>query len=245
MRIARKPLPAAALLPACLLLAAGCGRPAVPEADGAAAPRKAYAERFQDWNSWGIPSEYARGCLDRAEAGQPLTREEAGTLARDVAATFVDMRFASSDAAKPECRPVKDGWKVTLRLKRSIGGAVSVQMEDSGWIVDLHVVSEPKEGFWPGTQLSRWQESANRETAERLGGGEQLAAALTALDVCRILAPHVDRLYVRDIRRNDRGDWEVRVGENIYSCDNASWRLLLRGGSLALDRFEGAGPPWF
>lgn len=244
MSMARKPIFTAVLLLASLLLAAGCGRPAAPEAEGSAAPREAYAERFQDWNSWGIPSEYARGCLDRAESGQPLTREEAAKLARDVAATFVDLRFASSDAAKPECRPVKDGWEVTLRLKRSLGGEVSVRMADSGWIVDLHVVSEPKEG-WNGTQLSQWQESANRGTAERLGGGEQLAAALTALDVCRILAPHVDRLYVRDISRNDRGDWEVRVYENIYGCDNASWTLLLCGESLALDRFQGAGPPWF
>ena len=237
MSIARNPMPPAVLLLASLLLAAGCGRPAVPEADGAAAPRKAYTERFQDWNSWGIPSEYAHGCHDRGEAGQPLAREEAVKLAQDVAATLVDMRFASSNAAKPECRPVKDGWEMTLRLKRSRGGEVSVQMEDAGWITDLHVVSDPKEG-WNGTQLSRWQESANRETAERLGGGEQLAAALTALDCCRILAPHVDRLYVRDIRRNDRGDWEVRVGENLYSCDNSSWTLLLRGETLALDHFK-------
>ena len=83
-------------------------------------------------------------------------------------------------------------------------------------------MSEPKEGGGQGTQLSRWQQAADRETVDRLGGGGQLAAALTALDVCRILAPLIDQLHVRDIRRTDRGDWEVRVGENIYNGDNAS-----------------------
>lgn len=235
---ARRAMTAAILLLG-LLLVAGCGLAAAPDADEPAAPRKPYGHRFEDWAEVGIPSEFALGCLERYDSKQPLTFDEAVKLAQDVASIFVDYSFVSSDAARPKCKKAKDGWEVTLCLKKRIGGgAVFVRMGEDGWIRELRVVSEPKDGCFRGSPVSKWQEAANRDTAERLGGGEQLKAALTALDCCRILSPHIDRLYVRNIQQSERGDWEVRVEENVFGCDNASWTIRLRGNLLTLDSFK-------
>jgi hypothetical protein len=235
---ARRAMTAAILLLG-LLLVAGCGLAAAPDADEPAAPRKPYGHRFEDWAEVGIPSEFALGCLERYDSKQPLTFDEAVKLAQDVASIFVDYSFVSSDAARPKCKKAKDGWEVTLCLKKRIGGgAVFVRMGEEGWIRELRVVSEPKDGCFRGSPVSKWQEAANRDTAERLGDGEQLKAALTALDCCRILSPHIDRLYVRNIQQSERGDWEVRVEENVFGCDNASWTIRLRGNLLTLDSFK-------
>lgn len=234
----RKTIPAAILL-AGFLLATGCGPADAPEPDTPSASRQPYGPRFEDWATSGIPSEYALGCLARSASKQPLASGEAINLARDVASIFVDFRFASSDATPPECEKAKDGWKITLGLKKRIGGGtVLVRMGEEGWIRELRVVSEPKDGGFQGSPVSKWEESANRATAERLGGGEQLAAALAALDCCRILSPHIERLYVRQIRQTDSGDWEVWVEENVWGCDNASWTVLLRGNLLSLVAFK-------
>lgn len=221
------------------LLLAGCWRgTGTPKAS---APRKEYEHRFPEWTGYGVPSEFSLGCRDWFDADPPPTQDEAVRLAQDVAAIFLDTRLGSwADALEPQCKTLSDGWEITLRLKQEIGGEVLIRLWDMGWVREMHVVSAPRDGYWWGSPLTSHQEAANRETAARLGGGERMVAALTALDCCRILASHVDRLYIRDIHQNELGDWEVQVGERLSNadCENMTWSLRLRKDRMTLDRFE-------
>ena len=243
MEVGRTGMGCAAVLAAGLLLA-GCWRGVgTPKAS---ASRKEYEHHFPEWTGYGVPSEFSLVCRARYDADSPLTPDEAVRLAQDVAAIFLDTRLGSwADALEPQCKTLADGWEVTLRLKQEIGGEVLIRLWDSGWIREMHVVSPPRDGDWWGSPLASLQEAANRETATRLGGGDRMVAALTALDCCRILASHVDRLYIRDIHQNELGDWEIQVGERLSNadCENVSWSLRLCGSRMTLDRFE-TNPFW-
>ena len=166
--------------------------------------------QLTEWNNMGLRTsvlidfENNQWCLS--------TQKEAARYAIDIGWLFIDDRLLEADAVVVRTNWYNKwmGWKVLLNLPNGEHGSVEMTMEDNGRIRHIKSSGGP---FHGSPSLGRTLMSVHHWSADSLGWDTSIVAALTAVDVVRVLSDNLVNLYVNRIDTNSDGDWLINVGD--------------------------------
>lgn len=171
-------------------------------------------QQLTEWHNLGFQSSVL---LDFEKNRWALpTRTEAVRYAKDIAVLLMDDRLENSKGMATRTNRVLrngtldwQGWNVRLRFPRSKKDWVDLAIEDNGHIRSIATTGDALRGTY---SLGRTLLTAHHWTAKDLGWNKQTIAALTAMDIVRILDRDFVNLYVNRVETNGAGEWLVNVG---------------------------------
>lgn len=176
--------------------------------------KQPYPDRQRtEWNNMGFSTSVL---LDfEKNRWAPLTQKEVVRYAKDVAFLLMDDRLGSTKGVAVPVNSVMNdgsmvwkGWNVRLRFPHSKEEWVDMAIENTGLIRSIETTGDMLRGTY---SLGRTLLTAHHWSANDLGWNKKTIAALTAMDVVRILGREFVNLYVQRIETNAAGDWIVGI----------------------------------
>ena len=172
-----------------------------------------------------------RSCL-HLDAYSPVTKEEAVEFARDIGMLLIDSRLHSTEdnPAVIESAEISKGWRIRIYLPQNQEQWVDISVGRTNGLGSIKSHGNQFQGT-PG--LGRNILGGSQRTVETVGGNDKTAAALTALDIVRLLGNEMIGLYPTKVSNNENGDWLVTVGS--LDCSEAFWEIRLSSIFYLLD----------
>ena len=172
-----------------------------------------------------------RSCL-QIEDYSPVTKDEAIDFAQDVAFLLIDSQLHSTKEwpVPTEITDIKQGWRIRLSLPDDNDQWVDISV---GRTDGLGNIKSHGNDFHGSPALDRNIRSSAQRTIESIGGEDRTFAALTAMDIVRLLGNQVSGIYPTKALLQPNGDWLVTIGD--LDCPEAFWEIRLTGHYTLLD----------
>ena len=172
-----------------------------------------------------------RSCLQIGDYS-PVTKEEAVEFAQDLAMLLIDSRLHSTGRRpiRIETTEIKLGWRIRLYLPNSQDQWVDITV---GRTDGLGSIKSHGNDFHGSPALDRNIRGSAQRTIESIGGDDKTMAALTAMDIVRVLGNQVSGIYPTKALLQANGDWLVTIGD--LDCSEAFWEIRLTSHYTLLD----------
>lgn len=155
--------------------------------------------------------------LDMQRKWCHLDSSSAVDYAQDIAALYIDSRLHTGcDTQEYSCVQTNimykndvlwKGWKVRLYLSTPQAQWVEMLIGFNGQIREISSAGEFLGAYWVG----QFMMTANCRTTDLCGGGDKMLAALTSMDIVRVIAGPIINLYVSNVESNNLGGWGVTI----------------------------------
>lgn len=183
------------------------------------------SQQSQEWNNCGS-GPHASVMVDfERNHWAPLTKSEAIKYAQDIGFLLIDYRLPSGEANADHANSVYkgetiwSGWKVCLYLPDSKQDYVEMVIQDNGYIRHIQCSSHEFHGT---PALGRTLMSVHHWTAENMGGDGELIAALTAMDIVRLLSEEFVGLNGGGRAADENGDWIIYVANGDIGAQSTA-----------------------
>ena len=193
------------------------------------------AQQSQEWNNCGNGLRASVLVDFERNHWGPLTKTEAIRYAQDIGFSLIDDRLPLGESTADHTNSVFNGetlwagWKVRLFLPGSEQDYVEMVIQENGYIRHIQCSSH---AFHGTLALGRTLMSVHHWTAEKMGGEEKLVAALTAMDIVRVMSEDFVGLNVIGYNEDNNGDWTIYIGNGDIGAQTTSEVRLSSNFSL-------------